>query len=87
MFRLWGKVVHDNHLINDYVAENDTDDTRTHKIFGCLDQICSKLDLPRPIWLDNNIRDFQRFSFVRFTKDNFIDSIDFDYLEIRIIEE
>jgi len=87
MFRLWGKVIHENHLINDYVAENDEEDTRTHKVFKCIDQICDKLELQRPVWLDNNVRDFQKFSFVRFTQDNFIDSIEFDYLEIRIIEE
>lgn len=87
MFRLWGKIIDDNHLIKDYVAELDEDDTRTHKVFRCLDQICTRLELPRPVWLDSNIRDFQKFSFVRFSQDNFIDSIDFDYFEIRIIEE
>jgi len=87
MFRMWGKIVQNTHLIKDVVIENDSDDTRTHKVFKCLDQICTSLELTRPVWLDSNVKDFQRFSFVRFTRDNFIDAIDFDYLEIRIIEE
>ena len=47
----------------------------------------SELDLTRPIWLDLNIRDFKRHSKTRFTQDSFIEHIDFDYLEIQVIEE
>ena len=32
MFRLWGKIWTDNHMMKDTVICNDTDDTRTHKI-------------------------------------------------------
>ena len=33
------------------------------------------------------VRVRQRHSKVRFTKDNFIDSIDFAYMEVQVIEE
>ena len=33
MFRLWGKIWKDNHLVQDAVAEEAGDDTRTHKVF------------------------------------------------------
>ena len=39
------------------------------------------------MWLDNNIMDFKRHDKTRFTSDNFIETIDFDYLEIEVIEE
>ena len=87
MFRLWGKIFKDNHMLRDTVIEDDRNDTRTHKIFDSLDQICYDLDLGKPIWLDSNIRDFQLHDKTRFTKDSFIESIDFDYLEIEVIEE
>ena len=64
-----------------------TDDTRTHKIFQSLEEICYLWDLSKPIWLDNNIMDFKRHDKTRFTSDNFIETIDFDYLEIEVIEE
>ncbi len=70
-----------------HVYENDQNDTRTHKVFNGLDEICHSFDLTRPIWLDKNIRDFQEYSLVRFDADSFVDTIDFDYLEIRMIEE
>ena len=87
MFRLWGKIFKDNHMLRDTVIEDDRNDTRTHKIFDSLDQICYDFDLGKPIWLDSNIDEFKRHDKTRFYQDNFVDSIDFDYLEIHIIEE
>lgn len=68
-------------------VSNDTEDTRTHKIFQALEAICYAWDLSRPIWLDSTIAEFKRHSKARFYQDNFIESIDFDYLEIQILEE
>ena len=87
MFRLWGKIWKDNHLVQDTVICDTSDDTRTHKIFHALDEICYIFDLSKPIWLEHNIKEFQRHDKTRFRNDNFIDSIEFDYLEIQIIEE
>lgn len=87
MFRLWGKEIKDNRLLRDTVVCDDTDDTRTHKVFNALDSICYEFDLSKPLWLDNTIADFKRTAKARFYQDSFIDSIDFDYLEIQIIEE
>ena len=87
MFRLWGKIYKDNHLLKDTVICDDTDDTRTHKIFNSLEKICYEFDLSKPIWLDANITEFKRIDKTRFRQDNFVESVDFDFLEIHIIEE
>lgn len=87
MFRLWGKLWKDNHLIKDTVICNDREDTRTHKIFQGLEEICYEFDLGNPIWLETNISGFKRHAKTRFYQDSFIETIDFDYLEIQVIEE
>lgn len=87
MFRLWGKIFKDNRLIKDTVICDDSEATRTHKIFHALDSICYEFDLSKPIWLDSTIHEFQKHDKARFYQDSFIDSIDFDYLEIHVIEE
>ena len=87
MFRLWGKIFKDNRMIKDTTIINQSDDTRTHKIFAAIEDICTEFDLAKPIWLDSNIKEFKRISKTRFTQDSFIESVDFDYLEIQIIEE
>lgn len=87
MFRLWAREFKDNRMLKDTVIEDDRDDTRTHKIFRALEEICLLFDLSKPIWLESTVSDFKRHSKTRFTQDNFIDEIDFDYLEIQVIEE
>lgn len=55
MFRLWGKMWKDNHMLKDIVIDDDSEDTRTHKIFRALQEICYDFDLENPIWLDSNV--------------------------------
>ena len=87
MFRLWAKIFKDNRMQKDTVICNSTDDTRTHKVFKAVDEVCYEFDLGKPIWLDATVADFQRHAKARFTQDNFIETVDFDYLEIHVIEE
>mgnify|MGYP000978499150 CR=1 FL=1 len=85
--RIWFKEWKDNHLVRDTVIEDDSEETRTHKILGALDRACNELDLSRPIWLEATQQEFLRHARARFTGDAFIDPIDFDFLEIHVIEE
>lgn len=87
MFRLVGTIYKDTHILNDTIVCDDSDSSRTQKVFSGLDTICYEFDLQKPIWLDSNIRDFKRHSITRFHQDNFIEEIEFDYLELRVIEE
>ena len=88
MFRIWGKLFKSNRLVRDIVVCNeDMTLSRTQKVFDCLDQICYNFDLSKPIWLESSIQDFKRHDKVRFTQDNFIEPIDFDFLEFHVIEE
>ena len=50
-------------------------------------RICYQMDLGNPIWLDATVRDFKKHDKARFYQDNFIEHIEFDYLEIQVIEE
>ena len=85
--RIWAKEFADNRMIKDIVITNTDEDTRTHKVFRALDEVCHAFDLSTPIWLDSNITDFQRHSKTRFTQDSFMEEIPFDFLEFHVIEE
>lgn len=88
MFRLWGKLFQKNRIVKDIIiCNNNPDLNRTKKIYDALDEICYEFDLPKPIWLDATIKDFKQYDKVKFFQDNFIEQINFDYLEIHVIEE
>ena len=85
--RIWAKLIKDNKILKDMVVENYDNDTRTHKVFNAIDRISHDIDRSRPRWLEATVNDFKRHDKCRFYQDNFIDEIDFDYLEIRVLEE
>ena len=88
MFRMWGKIWKENRLVQDTViAISDDSMSRTQMVFQSLEDICYQLDLGQPIWLESNIRSFQLHDKTRFSQDSFVEAIDFDYLEIQVIEE
>ena len=77
--RIWFKIYKDTRIINE--------ETRTHKIFNALEKACYDFDLQKPIWLDYNVKEFAKRGVTKFTKDNFVEEIEFDYLEMHILEE
>lgn len=85
--RIWAKEIKDNHLLRDTTIVRNEDDTRTHKVFAAIDDICREFDLSKPIWLESTVAEFQKHAKARFYQDSFIDEIPFDYLEIHVIEE
>lgn len=88
MFRLWAKEFKDNRLLKDItISDMAEDKSRTKKVFDAVDEVCYEFDLSRPVWLEKNINEFKRRDKTRFDQDNFIDSLEFDYLEIQMIEE
>ena len=88
MFRMWAKLWKNNHMLRDTViCQTDYRMSRTAMVFQSIDDICYEFDLGKPIWLDANIKEFQRTAKTRFSQDCFIEQIDFDCLEVQIIEE
>ncbi len=85
--RIWFKMVENARIQRTETITVTLDDTRTHKIFHALDEICREWDLGKPIWLDANIEEFKRRARTRFTHDNFIEEVPFDYLEMHVLEE
>ena len=88
MFRVWGRTFKSNKMLQSTTIELDIpDETRTHKVFMALEQICEEFDLSNPIWLDSNINEVKRIARTRLYADSFVESIDFDYLDFYVIEE
>lgn len=88
MFRVWGRIIKDNRLVKDTViCIEDHELTRTKKVYKALEDMCYEFDLSKPVWLKKNQNDFIMHARTRFTSDNFVESINFDYLDFYVIEE
>lgn len=85
--RIWFKIMKENRLLRDVTIENSENDTRTHKVFRAIEEVCYAFDLGQPIWLDTNISEFKRHAKTRFLQDSFVEQIEFDFLEMQVLEE
>ena len=43
--RIWFKMFEGTHMIKDMTVEDESQETRTHKIFKALDEVCYAFDL------------------------------------------
>lgn len=88
MLRVWGIIRKKNKIIKDMVVEDFRSNVpESEQLHHCIAQICYEFDLQRPMWLPKNQREYDKYRRIVFTQDNFIENIDFDTLEIEILED
>ncbi len=75
-----------NHLLNDIILERPAKLTKEEAAASSLTEICKEWDIPVPIWLKTNRKELEKTSKTRFRQDHFIETIDFDYLEVTVTE-
>jgi hypothetical protein len=49
-------------------------------------EVCKKMDIPVPMWLGKNTREFVRYKWTSFNSDQFFEPVQFDRFEIRLEE-
>ena len=87
MYKLWAKKIKDHRIINSIVVSNKDNISAEEKRGKCIDEICKKFDLSVPVWLKRHDMEFSQFKYVVLYPEDFIDEIDFDKLEIELIDD
>jgi len=87
MYRLWAKKIKNNNIISSLTIKNNEKISIEDKKDKCFKEICQKFDLSVPLWLKKHDDEFSQFKYVIFYPDDFIDDIDFDKLEIDLIDD
>ncbi|MCX7709750.1 MAG: hypothetical protein N2484_07850 [Clostridia bacterium] len=83
--KLIGKLVKDTKTVKAAVAEKRDDKADYRDLLEeCFLKLCSDLDIPVPLWLKKNSKEFGAYRFTFFTADQFLERIDFDRFEMRL---
>lgn len=85
MLKLWGKLIKHHKIVRDAVLDMTLITDSAQTVRAALDDFAPALDIARPIWLPKNETDLTKFIVTRFYPDQFMESVDFDWLEIEII--
>ena len=78
---LWVKTIEGNRIHRQATVACSREDPR-----DALLEACHALDLPEPIWLDKNQREWEEFGMTRFLPDAFFEAVPFQRLEIEYID-
>ena len=79
MIRIWAKVMKKDKILKSYVFESfDTIDYSC--FFDYLTDICEHLDIPTPVLIKTHLFNYAKYNNLRFRKEDFVESIDFDKL-------
>ncbi|HIZ63822.1 MAG TPA: hypothetical protein H9670_04530 [Firmicutes bacterium] len=84
MFRIWGKVIKDGHIIRQTTYEREEKFTYAH-FFNYLADICDALDVPTPVLLKTSIFNYAKFNHVIFRPSDFMEDVPFDRLVLENI--
>ncbi|WP_326910781.1 hypothetical protein [Sedimentibacter sp. MB31-C6] len=87
MYKLWAKKIKNNKIISSLNIKNDENLSPLEKREKCFKEICQKFDISVPLWLSKHNFEFNEFKYVTFYPNDFIDEIDFDKLEIEMIDD
>ncbi|MBQ7236199.1 MAG: hypothetical protein IKB30_04115 [Clostridia bacterium] len=84
MIRIWAKVVKNNKIKKQYVLEK-SENMDYSMFFEYLREICENLDIATPVLIKTHLFNYAKYNVVRFSADDFMESIDFDKLVLENI--
>ena len=82
MARLWLKVIKDHRMREQFTAPCVWGEEKE-----VLVELCKQADLPCPLWLNKHETEYGRFHRTSFSPEHFVESVDFDKLEIEFLDD
>lgn len=79
MIRIWAKVMKKDKILKQYMFEKACAMDYS-EFFSYLREICENLDIATPVLIKTHLFNYAKYNTVRFTKDDFVESISFDKL-------
>lgn len=86
MFSIWAKKLDENNRIKQNEMFHFKQDFDENLLFAYLQIICNAWKIETPIILTKHIVHFAEFNTVKFRKDDFIDTTDFNSLVLELVQ-
>ena len=79
MVRIWAKVMVKDKIIKQTVFER-LENMDYSLFFDYVREICETLDIPTPVIIKTHLFNYAKYNVLRFKKEDFVESINFDKL-------
>ena len=67
------------------VTTEDTDSSYSKRLEKALVELCRQMDIPVPMWMKKNTREFAAFGQTIFFREQYTENVRFDRFQIRVI--
>lgn len=84
--KIWAKTILDEKITRDLIFEYESISNEDEFVF-VMQEICGQMDIPTPIATYVNFNHFVLFNNTRFKARDFVESIDFDVLDVEAVPE
>lgn len=85
--KLEGTVFRANLTIADMIVEQpDQPGLFVKQLEKCLIRLCRELEIPIPLWLEKNTKEFARFHQTIFFEEQFTEKVNFNRFQIRLLK-
>ena len=84
--KVWAKTIVEDKITRDLVFEYPSAENE-EEFVSVLQEICGMMDIPTPISTRVNFTHYVMFNNTRFKARDFVESIDFDVLELEAVPE
>ena len=78
--RLWVRLMKRHRVERDALMECGHEEAEE-----AMRELLSRMDLSQPMWLPRHHQDWEEYSLTRFRPEHFVESVDFDYMEVSYI--
>lgn len=74
MFKLWGKIVKKNNLVQSHVLEMNQEDQSIEEMLSKgIEDLCNHFDIANPMWMRDNTLEMDQMNKTRFRVKHFIE--------------
>ena len=85
MVKIFAKLIKNHKTVKSYtyinVKEYSSDD-----FYGYVSEICNKLDISTPIIIPHNRENYEEFNMVKFVKEDFVDTFNYDFFLLENVD-
>ena len=87
MVRFWGKCIKNKRIIRQKTMAVNVDKIDWSLFYDYISELSHSLDSPTPLIIKTHIFNFAKFNFVKFTKADFVETLDYDELVVELIKD
>ena len=84
--KVWAKTIVEEKITRDLLYEYETI-SNEEDFVNVLQEVCGQMDIPTPIATRVNFNHFVMFNNTRFKPRDFVESVDFDMLDLEAVPE